>query len=172
LIAVINTKSPMIFPAFDSVRHQLVSEDNPARDEGDMDYERCAALHNAIVKHGWIASGRSLDDLPLTTCWQANEEDWEEDVDRLHPSMIEFLKRAYNTDLPDTKPMYNFMSKDYKFFYYLSGLIGPRGYEAHDFDAIGDFASHYMTLYTANDDLGSHAQGLMYDTPPNTGTNH
>jgi hypothetical protein len=152
----------MIFPVFDSVRDQLVSDNNPARHEGDMDYERCAALHNAIVKHGWTASGHSLDDLPLTTCWGANEGKWEEDADRLHPSMIGFLKRAYNTELPDTEPVYNFMSRDYKFFYFLQGLIGPQGYEAYDLaDNFGDFPGNYMTLYTANDDLGSHAQGLM-----------
>jgi hypothetical protein len=162
----------MIFAVFDSVRNQLVSEDNPARHEGDMDYERCAALHNAIVKHGWIASGHSLDDLPLTSCWQANEEGWEEDVDRLHPSMIEFLKRAYNTEMPDTEPVYNFMSRDYKFFYFLDGLVGPQNHEFFDFDETGDFAGHYMTLYTPNDDLGSHAQGLMYDISPSPGTDH
>jgi hypothetical protein len=161
----------MIYPIFDSVRDQLVSEYNPARDEGDMDYERCAALHNAIVKHGWTASGHSLDNLPLTACWEANEEDWEDDVDRLHPSMIEFFKRAFDTDLPDTEPLYNFMSKDYKFFYFLSGLIGPQGYEAFDLaDNFGDFPGHYLTLYTPNDGLGSHAQGLMYDHPPSIST--
>lgn len=26
----------------------MVSDDNPARDQGDLDYERCAALHSAI----------------------------------------------------------------------------------------------------------------------------
>jgi hypothetical protein len=154
----------MIFPVFDSIRNQLVSEDNPARDGGDMDYERCAALHNAIVKHGWMASGHSLGDLPLKTCWQVNEEEWEEDANRLHPSMIEFLKRAYNTELPDTEPLYNFMSRIHKFFYFLDGLVGPQNREAFDLDA--------MTLYTANDDLGSHAQGLMYDTSLTTGTNY
>jgi hypothetical protein len=148
----------MIFPVFDSVRDQLVSDDNPAREEGDLDFERCAALHNAIVKHGWTASGHSLDDLPLTTCWGANAEKWEEDADRLHPSMIEFLKRAYDTELPDS---------DYRFFYYLYGIIGPQGHESFTIsDELGDFPSHYMTLYTPNDDLGSHAQGLMYDISP------
>lgn len=47
----------MPFAIFDDVRHLLVSDENPAREEGDLDYKRCAALHNAIVKHGWTASG-------------------------------------------------------------------------------------------------------------------
>jgi len=152
----------MRFSVFDEVRDQLVSDDNPARVEGDLDYERCAALHNAIFKHGWTASGRSIDELPLTTCWEANEQEWEDNADRLQPSMIEFLKRAYNTELPDTKPLYNFQSRDYKFFYFLDGLAGPQGHEYYALlDDIGDFAGHYMTLYTPNDRLGSHAQGLM-----------
>lgn len=152
----------MRFSVFDDVRDQLVSDDNPARVEGDLDYERCAALHNAIVKHGWTASGHSIDELPLTTCWEANEEEWEDNADRLQPSMIEFLKRAYDTELPDTEPLYNFQSRDYKFFYFLGGLIGPQGHEAYGLlDDIADYPGHYMTLYTPNDRLGSHAEGLM-----------
>ncbi|CAD0096769.1 unnamed protein product [Aureobasidium vineae] len=157
--------SPMRFLAFGEIRDRLVGDDNPARDGGDMDYERCAALHNAIVKHGWTASGRSLDDLPLTTCWEANEEDWEADASRLHPSMVEFLKRAYNTELPETEPIYNCVSREYKFFYFLEGLIGPQGHEVYDLgDHIGDHPGHYMTLYSPNNRLGSHAQGLMLET--------
>jgi hypothetical protein len=152
----------MHFSVFDDVRDQLVSNDNPARDEGDLDYERCAALHNAIVKHGWIASGRSLDDLQLTSCWEANEEGWQADADRLQPSMIEFLKRAYNTELPDTEPWCKDVSRHYKFFYCLEGLARPQAHEVYALlDDIGDSPGHYMTLYTPNEDMGSHAQGLM-----------
>lgn len=76
--------------------------------------------------------------------------------------MIDFLKRAYNTVLPETESIYDFATREYKFFYFLESLIGPHGHEAYDLGAhIGDFAGHYMTLYTPNDELGSHAQGLM-----------
>lgn len=163
----------MRFSVFDDVRGQLVSDDNPPRAEGDLDYERCAALHNAVVEHGWTASGRSLDDLPLMTCWEADEQGWEDNTDQLQPSMIEFLKRAYNTELPDTEPLYNFQSRGYKFFYFLDGLIGPRGHETYDLlDDFGDFPGHYMTLYTPNDRSGSHAQGLMYDISSSPGTDN
>lgn len=73
--------------------------------------------------------------------------------------MIEFLKRAYDTQLPETEPLYNFCSREYKFFYFLDGLVGPHGYEAYNFEHI---EGQYMTLYTPNDRLGSHAYGLMY----------
>ncbi|KAH0175194.1 hypothetical protein KCU67_g370, partial [Aureobasidium melanogenum] len=154
----------MPFAIFDDVRHLLVSHDNPAREEGDLDYERCAALHNAIVEHGWTASGRSPDNPPMVTAWEKDPHGWEQDIDRLHPSMIEFLKRAYDTNLPETEPIYDFVSREYKFFYFLEGLIGPQGYEAyHLVDLIGEFPGHYLTLYTPNDRLGSQAQGLIYN---------
>ena len=143
----------MRFPVFDDIRDRLVSNDNPARDEGEMDYERCAALHNAIVKHGWTAIRRALEDSPATTCWEADAADWEANADRLQPSMIEFLKRAYSTDLPETK--------SYAFFYFLEGLVGPQNHTFYDFEMFEEFPGHYMTLYKPNDRLGSHAQGLM-----------
>lgn len=152
----------MPFPVFDNVRDQLVSNENPARVEGELDYERCAALHNAIVIHGWTASGRSLEDLPRTTCWKANETEWEDNTSRLQPSITEFLKRAYSTDLKETESVYNFLSRGYAFFYYLEGLIGPRDHIAFNFEPFEEYPGHYMTLYTPNERLGSHAQGLMY----------
>ena len=151
----------MTFPSFDAVRDQIVSDDNPARDEGEVDYERCAALHNAIVEHGWTAMGRSLDEMAGTTLWESDAAGWEANVGRLHPSMIEFMKRALNTGFPDTESVYSSEPRDYAFFYYLKGLVWPQGYTYHDFEWLGEFPGHYMTLYTPNDWLGSHPQGLM-----------
>ncbi|KAH0279188.1 hypothetical protein KCU91_g1919, partial [Aureobasidium melanogenum] len=142
----------MPFAIFDDVRHLLVNEDNPAREEGNLDYERCAALHNAIVKHGWTASGRSLDDLPTVTAWGKDPDAWEEDIDRLHLSMVEFLKAAYDTGLPATEQSYDGMPRDYKFFYFLEGLIGPHGHEApgYNYDEFEDFPGQYMTCIPYN----------------------
>ncbi|KAH0032614.1 hypothetical protein KCU78_g2606, partial [Aureobasidium melanogenum] len=155
----------MQLPVFDEVRDHLVSPDHPARDEGDLDYERCAALHNAILKYAWTASGRSLEDLPLITCWEADADEWELDLDRLHPSMVEFLKRAYSTELPETESLHNGTSTEYKFFYFLEGLVGPHGHKtpAYNYDDFEDYPGQYMTLYTPNDRLGSHPLGLVYD---------
>ncbi|KEQ62034.1 uncharacterized protein M437DRAFT_50844 [Aureobasidium melanogenum CBS 110374] len=155
----------MPFAIFDDVRHLLVGDANPAREEGGLDYERCAALHNAIVRHGWTACGRSLDTLPTVTAWEKDPDGWEQDVDRLHVSMVEFLKRAYDTEMPETEPIYDFMPREYRFFYFLEGLIGPHGHEAplYNYDDIEDFPGQYMTLYTVNDQLGSHPHGLVYN---------
>jgi len=65
-------RTPSTFPALDEVDHHRVTESNrPSSDENGMDYERCSALHNAIIKHGWLAGGYDLTDLPQTTWWQA-----------------------------------------------------------------------------------------------------
>ena len=81
----------------EAVRHLRVSDNNPetSTDEG-LDFERCSALHNAIVKHAWHAEGYDLADLPTTTCWQ--RPDYAPRLDEvqkhLPESLIEFLKRA------------------------------------------------------------------------------
>jgi hypothetical protein len=46
------------------IEDALVSDDNPARDDGALDYERCARLHNYLVAYGWMArNGRDTPDL-------------------------------------------------------------------------------------------------------------
>ncbi|KAG9513995.1 hypothetical protein KCV07_g8427, partial [Aureobasidium melanogenum] len=79
--------------------------------------------------------------------------------------MVEFLKRAYSTELPETELLHNGTSTEYKFFYFLEGLVGPHGHEtpAYNYDDFEDYPGQYMTLYTPNDRLGSHPFGLVYD---------
>jgi hypothetical protein len=39
----------------------LVTPDNPARDDLEgIDYARCVALHNHLVRYTWLADGRDL----------------------------------------------------------------------------------------------------------------
>ncbi|KAH0230941.1 hypothetical protein KCV06_g6074, partial [Aureobasidium melanogenum] len=79
--------------------------------------------------------------------------------------MVEFLKRAYSTELPETELLHNGTSTEYKFFYFLEGLVSPHGHEtpAYNYDDFEDYPGQYMTLYTPNDRLGSHPFGLVYD---------
>lgn len=52
------------------VNHLRVSGESPATSTSDhLDFERCAALHNAIIKHGWIAGGRDWADMPAHPLW-------------------------------------------------------------------------------------------------------
>ncbi|KAM0716072.1 hypothetical protein Q7P37_008586 [Cladosporium fusiforme] len=78
--------------ALDEVRHLLVSADNPSTSTDEhLDFERCAALHNAIAKHAWEAGGRDPADMPTRRTW-TNETVPEGAESRLHPDIIEFLK--------------------------------------------------------------------------------
>lgn len=58
---------------FDDVRHLLVNDDNPAREEGDLDYERCAALHNAIVKYSGLPTVALLMNCPRSLPGKQNQ---------------------------------------------------------------------------------------------------
>ena len=82
--------------ALTEVRHLLVTAENPeSSTEEHLDFERCSALHNAIVKHGWVAGGHDFADLQETYEWPPADECFRrEALDRLHPDVIDFLKRC------------------------------------------------------------------------------
>lgn len=109
--------------ALEAVRHLRVSTIKPETSTKDsLDFERCSALHNAIVRHAWQAQGYDLADLPTTTWWQRPDH-----ASRLHElqqhlpeSLIGFLKRALSPaaeELPDASRYY--------FFYLADGLADP-----------------------------------------------
>jgi hypothetical protein len=82
---------------FEDIQHLKVSFDNPETSTNDgLDFERCSALHNAIVRHAWQAQGYDLADLPSTTWWQRQDHaDRLADVqEHLPESLVEFLKRV------------------------------------------------------------------------------
>lgn len=87
----------------------------PTSNVDGIDFERCSALHNAIIKHTWSAAGHEISDLPQTT-WSQTEYNiphLAEVESRLHPSVVEFLKLALVvSNLPD-EPYEN------RFFYYI-----------------------------------------------------
>lgn len=75
----------------------LVSESNPARNVGPLDYERCARLHNYLVTCSWMAwHGREEQDLDelLSQPSFYERDKFGNDVprDRLDPALISFLE--------------------------------------------------------------------------------
>ncbi|KAJ6149399.1 hypothetical protein N7471_000598 [Penicillium samsonianum] len=62
-----------------NIEDALVSEANPARRNGPLDYERCARLHNYLVAYGWMArhgqETPNLDEL-------ANKDSYLDDLER------------------------------------------------------------------------------------------
>jgi hypothetical protein len=142
-------------PAIARVQNLKVTAENPSRDDLDgLDFERCATLHNAIVEHGWIASGRPMADMPRTTWWVHHSDNPERDdtTSRLHSSVIEFLKRAFH-----------FYEDDFNFFHYLTGLrhVGDieMGFK-EDLDD-PDCDHRYYTLYCTDQTHASKPDGLM-----------
>jgi hypothetical protein len=107
----------------EAVRHLRVNDNNPETSTDErLDFERCSALHNAIVKHAWQAEGYDLADLPTTTWWQ--RPDYASKLDEvekhLPESLVDFLKRAIHPaakELPD--------SSRYYFFHLSDGLAHP-----------------------------------------------
>lgn len=131
--------------------------------KGGMDFERCSALHDAIVRHGWVGRGHDLSDLPNRTYW----ERWRPTLtpyqserlqDRLHPTVLAFLQSAL--ELPDFYPG-SFMPPN--FFYHLVGLCAPLELFANHEEVEGD---RYVTLYCLQGALateGKMPDGLVYD---------
>jgi hypothetical protein len=127
---------------------------DPPRDDIDgLDYQRCAALHNAIVEHGWTSSGRSLDAMPRTTWWDMQNDNPERDatVSLLHHSVVEFLKRAYR-----------FNENNFHFFRYLTDLRGAGNLSMsfkEDLDD-PDYENRFYTLYCTDETRRTHVRHL------------
>jgi hypothetical protein len=141
--------------AIANVEGLKVTDENPPRDDIDgLDFQRCAALHNAIVEHGWTRSGRSIAAMPRTTWRESNDDNPYRDAttSHLHPSVIEFLKHAYH-----------FHEKDFNFFHYLTGLQGAGPDVALSFkeDDDSDDDYRYFTLYCTDQTHASNPDGLV-----------
>lgn len=143
--------------ALETVQHLRVSTRHPEISTNDgLDFERCSALHNAIVKHAWQAQGYHLADLPTTTWWQRPDY-----ASRLHDlqehlpeSLVAFLKRALSPaagELPDASKYY--------FFYLSDGLANPDslwsevGQSEGKMGGIERIALYLTDTYTSNETL-------------------
>ncbi|KAL2814768.1 hypothetical protein BJX63DRAFT_442368 [Aspergillus granulosus] len=131
-----------------------ITETSPVRDLGPgiMDYERCAALHNELLTRAVKPRGQ-VPSKPLTW-WEARAPS-EEVANCLHPSLIEFLKRAWDEDV---LPPYS------KLFLYIGALNFPdalrdRMYLFEDEDEDGRFLKLYASShFRLHDD-----EGLLFD---------
>jgi len=143
--------------ALDAVHHLKVSRQNPptSSEEHGLDYERCSGLHNAIVRHGWLASGRELADLPPTTWWQRPEnEPCRSTVGKGlddSESLVEFLKRAL---VPGPCPN---ETDSECFFYGIHGLAS-----AADLDEdFGEYPEPWLALYKTDTEITEETKGFM-----------
>lgn len=121
--------------ALDEVRHLRVSAENPATSTDEhLDFERCAALHNAIVKHAWEAGGQGPATIPARPVW--TEESIPRGAqDRIHPDLIEYAKRCLSIH-------------GWNFFHF-SGALNP---DANIWEWVEE--EDPITLYISNDSSG------------------
>ncbi len=80
-----------------------------------MDVNKYVVLHNKILEHGWVHSGRSREDLERDRkAWFDYHGDEAEAIRGiLSPDIIAFVERAYEVDCED----------GHAFFYYVAGLF-------------------------------------------------
>jgi hypothetical protein len=119
-----------------------------------MNIDKCVALHNQILKHGWLGSGRTIEDFEqeCKTWFDLWGDEAEALRNTLSPDLVAFLERAYATHA------------DHSFFYYVSGLDYPSGlFEAAECISecySQDDRTRYVVLYHMNR-FGSHNVGLV-----------
>ncbi|GAB7334304.1 hypothetical protein MBLNU13_g06334t1 [Cladosporium sp. NU13] len=133
------------FPFLEQVRNFRVDGAHPPTSNADgMDFERCSALHNAIIKHTWSATGHEPSDLPQTTWTQIeyNVPHLAEVESRLHLSVVEFLKRALAVSSFPDEPCEN------RFFYYCDDL-SPAEIMFDDYGIYREDGANRITLYLA-----------------------
>jgi hypothetical protein len=146
------------FPFLEEVRNIRVDEAHPPTSNADgMDFKRCSALHNAIIKHTWSATGHELSDLPQITWTQTeyNVPHLAEVESRLHSSVIEFLKRALAVSNFPEEPWEN------RFFYYCNDL-SPAEVMLDDYELYRGDGVNRITLYLAGGFKEEFRDGLVH----------
>jgi hypothetical protein len=141
--------------AFASIANQRVSAQRPPRQSPELDFERCAALHNTISIYGWLRSGRKVADMDRKTWWMKHGSKTLEVL--LRPSLVRYLKKIF--DLPGGDGSH--------FFYYISRLAKPRemlylGDLLNDGEKKIQGEKHrFITLYLTNKELVSQRSGIV-----------
>jgi hypothetical protein len=122
-----------------------------------MDVDKCVELHNKILEHGWLHSGKTTEDFKQNRqTWFDYHGDHAETIsDLLSPDLIAFLEGAYVIDYED----------GHSFFYFVSGLSGPVNIQ-EQMETLNSVCeeegeTRYVLLYIMNYSFGSHPVGLM-----------
>jgi hypothetical protein len=128
----------------------VVNFNNYIRDIDTFEVERCIALHNEILMHGWVGSGRDAANFTGKNWFDHLGDQANNARGRLSTPLTRFLKGALTTD-----------ENNYSFFYHVGGLGYPLSmwttHEAFGGDMDPD---RYLTLYMANN-IASHPDGLV-----------
>jgi hypothetical protein len=138
------------------IEDALVSDENPARDDGVFDYERCARLHNYLVAYGWMAlHGRDTPDLTaLAEEKRFFSDEWNPDADRdiLDPSLNAWLDRIYDPT--------------HELFFWVGGLSMESCDETFLFDENDredEEIARFIVIYRTSSNAYSQTMGVVYD---------
>jgi hypothetical protein len=138
------------------VKQLKVSDSNPPTTiEDSLDYDRCSALHNAIVKHQWQANGHDLATLPTTTWWETPRfaDQLDEISKHLPECLVKFLQKALHPQGDLAGNM----------FYTSPGLATPQelwGELGEDMSDPASCIALYLTDYEISDPS---IDGIVYD---------
>jgi hypothetical protein len=121
-----------------------------------MDVDKCVTLHNKILEHGWLHSGKTLEELEQNrkTWFDYHGDAAEAMRDLLSPDLTAFLERAYEVTCED----------GHSFFYYVKCLFSPAMVQEHSRTLnyeCPDGEMQNVVLYIMNYSFGSHPMGLM-----------
>jgi hypothetical protein len=136
----------MVTP-LERVQHLLVTSDNPPRQTGGLDFQRCVELHNAILEHGWLSSGRSAEDFQAQ-CTPFYQHAAEVIDEKCHASLKAFFQGARDM-APGTD--------GFNFFYNVSRLQCGFGWHSY----YTEEENRALTLYTVSEGLYGDPDGLV-----------
>ena len=131
----------------DRVQHLLVTPQNPPTDTEELDSQRCVELHNAILEHGWLSSGRSAEDFQ-SQCTPYYERAAEKIDEKCSASLKAFFQGA--RAVPPGEFHFNF-------FYNVSGLDCTFGW--HDYYT--EEENRIFRYYIESQGLYGHTDGLV-----------
>ncbi|CAK3879677.1 Hypothetical predicted protein [Lecanosticta acicola] len=124
----------------------------------DFEYERCADLHNQIIRRGWEATGQDWSDYPSATFWDAHPERHDALSQLAHPKVVQFWQRALDSGQAEHDAPYQY------FLYHVYGLAFPDEFrdmmEIMNVDAEAE--DRFILLYNAAS-LESHPAGITLD---------
>lgn len=129
------------------VQHLLVTPDNPPRQTEGLDFERCVELHNAILEHGWLSSGRSAEEFQLQ-CTPVYDRITGNIGEKCSAPLKAFLQGA--RDVPPG-------TNNFNFFYNVSVLTCAFGWN----DYYTTEEDRVLTLYSVSEGLYSKPDGLV-----------
>lgn len=139
------------------IEDALVSDENPPRhfNDGTLDYERCARLHNYLVAYGWMARHQTdtpdLDALAREKWfWHDSEENIQAIRELLIPALNSFLDLIY-----DPEP---------EFFYWVGRLDMQFCDESFPLEENElDGKESFVVIYGTSSELGPYCLGVVYD---------